>query len=557
MATQPPNTTGTSRRAFLRTSTTVISATAVGTLDIGRGARAAEGGDTANPTPAPGAAPETSQVVPPRTIHPYPNEVAWGRDLLRFGHHATLTLGRDANQAVVGLLSDTWRQFTLGAVTLEVTRDVTLSDSQFALAPAGQGPIQSPGRKPTATYALKVDASGAAARATDPEAARHAWFTLLQLLQVDSSANGGLVFTLPHVEIQDWPALKFRGLHLCVFPETTPLMIEKAIRLAAFLKFTHVVLEFWGMLRLEALRELSWADAWSKDQAQRLVTLARGMGLEVIPMFNCWGHAAASRITHGRHVVLDQSPRLAPLFEPDGWTWCLTNPRAQNMLRRVCDELIEFAGPGQLFHMGCDEAYSHATCDRCRQTDHVQLFADHINNLAAHLEKRGRRAIMWGDALLERAKWPRPFVANGTPTLPTHEALDRISRRIVIADWHYDIMKGGLPTLAHFRAHGFEAFACPWNSQPNIRTLAKAAADNNSGLLMTTWNRLAHSIQQLAWVANCAWSEDHIALGMNQCEGQLMRAATATYLRKLVPAGGHYGRAGWVPFEIVPAETHP
>lgn len=63
------------------------------------------------------------------------------------------------------------------------------------------------------------------------------------------------------------------------------------------------------------------------------------MGLEVVPMFNCWGHASGSRIRHGRHVVLDQNPRLAPLFEPDGWTWCLTNPRAQALLRSVCDEL--------------------------------------------------------------------------------------------------------------------------------------------------------------------------------------------------------------------------
>ncbi|MFA6543600.1 MAG: family 20 glycosylhydrolase, partial [Limisphaerales bacterium] len=325
------------------------------------------------------------------------------------------------------------------------------------------------------------------------------------------------------------------------------------IRLAAFFKFTHVVLEFWGMLRLDALKELSWPGAWSKEQAGGLVKIARSMGLEVIPMFNCWGHAAASRIRHGRHVVLDQNPRLASLFEPDGWTWCLTNPRAQELLRRVCDELIDFAGPSQFFHIGCDEAYSHATCDRCRQTDRVQLFADHLNDLAAHLEKRGRRAIMWGDALLEHGKWPAGFAANGTPTLPTHMALDRVSHKIVIADWHYDVTKGEVPTLAHFRGHGFETLACPWNSQANIRTLAKAAVTTNSGLLMTTWHHLAQSIPTLAYAANCAWSQDQAALGLWQGDGSLARAATATILRKLVPAEGRFERSGWNPFEM-PAE---
>ncbi len=496
------------------------------------------------------AAPRAETGVLPRSIHPYPNAVAWGEGTLRVARRASLAVGVDLGAGLVEMMKETWGRFTLGAVELAVTGDAALKGCAFSLAGA-RPPELSQG----AEYALRVDASGVAASARDVSGVRHAWFTLLQLLDADDLADGGIGFSLPHVEIQDGPALAFRGLHLCVFPETQPLMIEKAIRLAAFFKFTHVVLEFWGMLRLEALKELSWPQAWSKEEAGRLVGIARGMGLEVIPMSNCWGHAAACRIRHGRHVVLDQNPRLAPLFEPDGWTWCLTNPRAQALIRAVCDELIDFAGPGRYFHIGCDEAYSHATCDTCRKTDRVKLFADHVNGLAGHLEKRNRRAIMWGDALLERAKWPAGFAANGSPDLPTHLSLDGLSRKVVIADWHYDVTKGDVPTLAHFRERGFETLACPWNSPGNIRTLARAAADNGSaGLLMTTWHHLVQSIPTLAYAANCAWSKDQAALGMRQCDWSLMRAATAAILRKLVPAGGAFERAGWNTFEM-PAET--
>lgn len=520
-----------SRRQFLTTSAAVASTLAVGHLAPVQGAALPEMG------------------VLPRTIHPYPNQVTWGTDTWTLRQKVTLAVGRDADAGTVEMLQDTWQRFTFGAVELAVTREAARKAGEFSLAGARPPQLQA-----NATYALQVDASGAAASATDPAALRHAWFTLLQLLEAGDGADGGLAFRLPHVQIQDWPALKFRGLHLCVFHETAPLMIEKAIRLAAFFKFTHVVLEFWGMLRLDALKELSWPEAWPKEQASRLIRIARGMGLEVIPMFNCWGHATACRIKHGRHVVLDQNPRLAPLFEPDGWTWCLSNPRTQDLLRRVCDELIEFAGPGQYFHIGCDEAYSHGTCDRCRRTDRVQLFADHINNLAKHLEQRGRRTIMWGDALLESGKWPPGFSANGSAALPTHEAFDRMSRKIVIADWHYDVAKGDVPTLAHFRGQGFETLACPWNSPGNIRTLAKAAAANHSGLLMTTWHHLVQSIPTLAWTANCAWSQDQVALGLRQMDWSLQRAATASNLRKLVPAEGHFDRAGWNTFEL-PAEV--
>lgn len=487
----------------------------------------------------------------PRSLHPYPNRAVWGTGTYTLRGPARLVVGSEANAGAVDMMRELWERFTFGEAALEVSSGADLGPAGFVLGQGAPGSVALP---PEAGYALTVGASGAAANARDAQGMRHAWFTLLQLLDADDAEGGGVEFAIPHVEIQDWPAVAFRGLHLCVFHETPPFMIEKAIRLAAFYKFSHVVIEFWGMLQLDALKELSWPGAWSKEEAGKLVATARSMGMEVIPMFNCWGHASASRIRHGRHVVLDQNPRLAPLFEPDGWTWCLTNPRTQQLLRRVCDELIEFAGPGQHFHIGCDEAYSHATCDRCRKSDRVQLFADHVNKLAAHLESRGRRAIMWGDPLLERAKWPAGSEANGTPALPTHEALDRISRKIVIADWHYGITKGDVPTLAHFRERGFETLACPWNSAANIRTLAKAAAVHRSGLLMTTWHHLVQSIPTLAYTANCAWSLDQASLGMRQMESSLLRAATASHLRKLVPAEGAFERAGWNTFEL-PAEV--
>ena len=180
----------------------------------------------------------------------------------------------------------------------------------------------------------------------------------------------------------------------------------------------------------------------------------------------------------------------------------------------------------------------------------IRLAAQSQQDFSVQLQSlRRRRPIMWGDALLESGKWPAGFTANGTPALPTHEALARLSHRIVIADWHYDVTKGDVPTLAHFRRRGFETLACPWNSPANIRTLAKAAAANQSGLLMTTWHHLAQSIPTLAWAANCAWSQDQAALGLKQMDGTLMRAAIASHLRKLVPADGEFERAGWNPFE--------
>lgn len=486
---------------------------------------------------------------PPRTVHPYPNQVAWAEGRLRLSGRVRLQTSRRTEPALVELMTDYWKRFTLGDVELEVVARDDLGLWQFVLGAAAPPKVQT-----NASYALEVGPAGVGADARDAIAMRHAWYTLLQLLEAQRAEDGKLAFVAPEAKIQDWPAIGFRGLHLCVFFETTRLALEKAIRLAAFFKFSHVVLEFWGMLRLETCKDLSWPQAWTKPQARQLVDLARSLGLEVIPMFNCWGHASASRVKYGRHVVLDQNPRRAPWFEPDGWTWCLSNPETRSLLQEVCDELIDWAGPGRYFHIGCDEAYSHATCERCRQADPVALLADHVNHLASHLRRRNRRAIMWGDALLEQGKWPAGFSATSSPEMPTHRALQRLARDIVIADWHYGVTQGDLPTLAHFRTLGFETLACPWNTPANIRTLAKAAAANGSGFLMTTWHHLPQSIPLFAWAANCAWSANQSALALPQCQGPLLRTATAACLRRLAPAAGDFHRAGWNPFEQ-PAET--
>lgn len=61
------------------------------------------------------------------------------------------------------------------------------------------------------------------------------------------------------------------------------------------MKYTHVVLEFWGMLQYDALPEMAWPEkSFSKDQIKPLIQAAHSYGMEVIPMLNHLGHATQS-----------------------------------------------------------------------------------------------------------------------------------------------------------------------------------------------------------------------------------------------------------------------
>lgn len=59
-------------------------------------------------------------------------------------------------------------------------------------------------------------------------------------------------------QIKDRALIPNRMVHFCVFPETELWEIRRFVRLCGALKYTHIILEFWGMLWYDCMKELSW-----------------------------------------------------------------------------------------------------------------------------------------------------------------------------------------------------------------------------------------------------------------------------------------------------------
>ena len=307
-----------------------------------------------------------------RNLMPVPAQVETAAGELHFG--AEVTLRVNAPLLTEGMIEEyrgLWNRYGMRLAALRVVRDGRLEENCAVLAAAD---IACPALAPGDEYALTVTESGAFVRGESAVGLLHGLFTLVQLV-VPIRLEGEADYAMPAVRIHDRPAIRgMRAIHLCVFPETTLLLLEKAIRLAGMMKFTHVVLEFWGMLRYDTLPELAWPrHAYSKEQIRPLVRLIQDLGMEVIPMLNHLGHAAQCRSCYGKHVVLDQNPARALLFEPDGWTWCISNPETRRVLRGLRQELIDLCGSGKYFHLGCDESYSYATCPICSTQDTRRL----------------------------------------------------------------------------------------------------------------------------------------------------------------------------------------
>ena len=333
-------------------------------------------------------------------------------------------------------------------------------------------------------------------RADTPAALRHAFSTLRQLSESERGVLKSLSFQIPSLKVHDFPALPFRGIHLCWFPESSETDLEKWIRMAAYCKFNYAVLEPWGVFPYRSHPEYGWEEKKVPQETfRRLVNLGRELGIRLIPQVNLFGHAAMARSGTGKHAVLNRHPEFAPLFEPDGWTWCLANPATRKVLTDLCLEIHEAFDSPEFFHIGCDEAYNAGTCSLCALTDYPELFAGHLRYFHDLLGSCGARIMMWHDMLLDRqdSRWDG-FICCGGKTLSN--LYQTLPKDIVICDWQYRWARDpegperdNWITSEFFQNAGFDTLTCPWNLHEQILSVGRHAAGHGQfGMLQTVWN---------------------------------------------------------------------
>ena len=123
-------------------------------------------------------------------------------------------------------------------------------------------------------YAVSADADGVKIKARTLAGVRWAAYSLRQLAIAKRGTFKTAGRILPQLEISDAPHLAFRGIHLCWIPEVRKEQIERAIRLAALMKFNYVVLEPWGMYKSAKHPWWSWPEAkMTLEEVRRLVAI--------------------------------------------------------------------------------------------------------------------------------------------------------------------------------------------------------------------------------------------------------------------------------------------
>lgn len=346
-------------------------------------------------------------------------------------------------------------------------------------------------------YQLSITEKQLKITARDWRGAANAFKTLRQLAEAVRGTEQTEGYLLAPCKISDKPALQFRGIHICIFPETPLWDVEKQIRLAAYYKYNHAVIECWGCFPFASHPEICWGDRkLDKTELKRLVKLGKELGITLIPQFNVLGHAAGARGVAAKHSVLDYNPALQPLFEPEGWTWCLTNPHTRKILGDLVTELHDFFDNPPFFHIGCDEAHDAGSCYECRKHALKDLIRDHILFFHDIFKKRNTRLIMWHDMLLEMTdeRW-KGYIACAMQNQNLANLYKELPKDIVIADWQYFYKQNASdpepewPTSKFFKKEKFNVLTCPWKNTQGIESLGKMAEKEKLfGMLETTWH---------------------------------------------------------------------
>ncbi len=234
--------------------------------------------------------------------------------------------------------------------------------------------------------------------------------------------------------------------------------------------FNTIIWELEDGVEWQTVPEARQPDALTKAQFRDVLDHARELGLENIPLLQTLGHAEYV-LVHERYAHLKANPEDIRQYDP-------LHPEVLPLLKAWIEEYLDLFGEVRYFHIGADEARQLefvAQSDRNVEGLSVsQIFMRHVNAVSQPLLNRGITPIIWADMVLHH-----------------HEAIDELSRDIMLFDWMYDIWRGngkvylwgenrGLRTKAELTPGNLELFGkyfFPEGDGPDIQPETFYSAD--------------------------------------------------------------------------------
>lgn len=377
-------------------------------------------------------------------------------------------------------------------------------------------------------YVLQIQDKGLIIAGRDADGLRNGVQSLLQLVEQLGPNN------LPRVTVSDWPAMAFRAFYLVLRPprswqcssaDAATEFHKQLIRRIARYKYTHLVINLKASMQLKSHPDV-WRDIYQPRHVKEMVAFAERFGIGSIPQVDSLGKFFGLNETRTPHVR-KMVERYSHLLEParyigqGAWrgeyhagirkkhealarkareqeepgpstTFDVRKDAVRDLLHDVLDEVIGIFNQPEYVHIGADEAYYVAIDAPAEKRG--PLMADHLNKVAAYVQKKGSRPMMWDDLLVNHEQFPWFLEAHGGPPLNTWTAVRDLSRDIILTAWHYGWTVGGhypedYPMIPDFKARGFTVVGVSWFRHDNIVNMARQIeAVDGLGMIGTSFS---------------------------------------------------------------------
>ena len=177
-----------------------------------------------------------------------------------------------------------------------------------------------------------------------------------------------------------------------------------------------LVMEWEATFPFEENATLRNRFAFSREEAVEFISYCSGIGIEVIPLQNCFGHSEYI-LRHDRYASLREDKTDLSQVCP------LKANEAEAVFRSIFAEIAALH-PSRYLHIGCDETRLLGHCKRCaaavEEYGKSKLFVDYVARMCAIVKELGKTPVIWADILLQHP-----------------EAADALPKDVVVVDWNY------------------------------------------------------------------------------------------------------------------------
>ncbi|MEZ5071331.1 MAG: family 20 glycosylhydrolase [Bacteroidales bacterium] len=287
----------------------------------------------------------------------------------------------------------------------------------------------------------------------------------------------------PEASTQTETPFAIRGFHidLRVQVMTVQALKDFARELADF-GMNTLVMEWEASYPYDRHATISNPHAYTRDEVRDFVAYCDSLGIEVIPLQQCFGHVEYI-LQHGRYNHLKES-------RTDLSQVCPLKVEENRALFTALFEDMASLHPSKYIHIGGDETRLLGHCDQCAAVAAAEgtgkLFADYLVMICDVVTRLGKIPVLWADIVLE---YP--------------EVVDRLPRETVYVDWNYGwainrfgnvdqlVSKGlnfwGSPAI---RSHPDNWYTTDWQKHFNNQRdfIPYARQTGYQGVVMTSWS---------------------------------------------------------------------